>query len=59
MASSISGVSPPPQYTPPVTPPAQNAKVDSDGDKDGSKPGEVEQAKPTSATVGNIIDTTV
>jgi hypothetical protein len=36
---------------------AQAKPVDSDGDHDGSKPGEVEQAKATSGSVGTIINT--
>ncbi|WP_374442928.1 hypothetical protein [Pseudomonas panipatensis] len=36
---------------------AQASTVDSDGDHDGSKPGEVEQPKATSGSVGTIINT--
>lgn len=33
------------------------SKLDSDGDQDNSRPGEVENAKPMSGTVGTMIDT--
>jgi hypothetical protein len=33
-------------------------QIDSDGDHDGSKPGEVEQSKATSGSVGTRINTT-
>jgi len=33
-------------------------QIDSDGDHDGSKPGEVEQSKATSGSIGTRINTT-
>lgn len=42
--------------TPRQAPPAP--MVDSDGDTDGSRPGEVEQTKATSGSVGTRINTT-
>ncbi|SEB79342.1 hypothetical protein SAMN05216205_0647 [Pseudomonas mohnii] len=60
MTSAISSST---HITLPQTPAIKHQKpptvqIDSDGDHDGSKPGEVEQTKATSGSIGTRINTT-